>query len=97
VTQEHDDNINCRLLVQPGGEIAVCCVIGGLRSGMAFMIIIRSGELGKTILGSLLRTNKVDIADTSTLELCEEIVAPASLGLRQQGWLSTMTGAENLL
>jgi hypothetical protein len=26
-----------------------------------------------------LRTDKIDVVDTSTLELCEKIVAPASL------------------
>jgi hypothetical protein len=52
VAEEHDNNVDGWLLVQPSGEVAVCCVVGGLGSGMAFMVIVGARELGETVLGS---------------------------------------------
>lgn len=42
-SQEHKDDVDLRLSVQPHGQVAVCCEIGCLRTRVAFVVLVNVG------------------------------------------------------
>ena len=71
---EHEDYV-WRVLVQPYGEVAVLCVVGGQRARVALVVLV---DVGASTLASL-AADEIEVGDTSSPQLGLEIGAPASL------------------
>lgn len=72
--EEHENDIG-RVLVEPARQLTVLDNVGGLESGVTFVILV---DVGPTA-GALLATDKVEVRHTCIPKLGLEVCAPASL------------------
>lgn len=68
VAEEHDDDVDLPLLVEPCGEVAIGGVVGRLGSRVAFVVVVRAGELGFAVLGADLGADHVVVVDAGVVE-----------------------------